>query len=97
AIVGKASDAAALIAAAPSLAARLGAEPDFSSLIAAEARDKCVVFARDLIVEIRAAEGDERKAARRMLEQILNLAAPLLDSDDIGLIRDRAAAAAVAV
>ncbi len=97
AIAGQAGEAAVLIAAAPSLAARLGGEPDFSSLITAEARDKCAVFAKDLIVEIRAAEGDERKAARRMLEQSLNIAAPLLDSDDIGLIRDRAAAAAVAV
>ncbi len=96
AVIGQAADAAVLIAAAPNLAARLGAGPDFSSLITEEARDKCAVFAKDLIVEIRAAEGNERKAARRMLEQILNLAAPLLDSDDIGLIRDRAAAAAVA-
>jgi|GEM_PF-1764058 len=97
ATIKDAAEAAALVAKAPSLAARLGAEPDYSSSIADEAREKCHTFAKDLIVEIRAAEGDERKAARRMLEQILKAAAPLLDSDDIGLLRDRAAAASVAV
>ena len=95
--VTAAVDAAELIAAAPGLAARMGAAPDYSSSIADDARDKIEVFAKDLIVEIRAAEGDERKAARRMLDRVLDVAAPLLNSDDIGLIRDRAAAAAVAV
>ncbi len=90
-------DAARLLGEAPTLAGRLGVEPDFVSSIVEEVRDKLQVFAKDLIVEIRAAEGDERKAARRMLDHILHIAAPLLDSDDIGLLRDRAAAAAVAV
>jgi len=47
------------------------------------------------VAEIRAAEGNERAAAKRLLEQVLSVIAPLLKSDEIGLIRDRAAAAAV--
>ena len=92
-----ATEAALLIARASSLCARLGAEPDFSASVADEARDKLKTYAEDLIIEIRAAEGDERKAARALLDDVLIVAEPLLDSDDIGLIRDRASAASVAV
>ena len=51
-------------------------------------------YANDLVTEIRAAEGEERSAARRMMEHTLNLITPLLPADEIGLLRDRASAAA---
>lgn len=89
--------AAALMSKAAATAERLGADPSFAADIKQEAAEKAHTFAKDLVLEIRAAEGEERKAARRMLDQILTIAEPLLTSDDIGLIRDRAAAAAVAV
>ena len=96
-IIDNAKDAVTLIAAAPGLSARLGAGADFTGSITDEARDKLHLFAKDLIVEIRASEGEERKAARRMLDHILKISEPLLNSDETGLLRDRAAAAAVAV
>lgn len=95
--VESAAAAAALISRAPALAERLSADPAFARSVVKDAHDDLYAFAKDLIVEIRAAEGDARKAARRMFEQILKIAAPLLDYDEIGLLRDRAAAAAVAV
>ncbi|MEO0879624.1 MAG: hypothetical protein AAFY22_07895, partial [Pseudomonadota bacterium] len=52
-------------------------------------------YANDLVMEIRAAEGEERAAARRLMDQTLALVAPLLAKDDVGLIRDRADAAAI--
>ena len=93
----QASEAAVMIAAAPALAERLGAAADTATLIAQEAREKMRNYANDLVTEIRAAEGEERKAARRMLEQVLSAAGPLLESDEADLLRDRASAAAVAV
>lgn len=97
ATVDDAHGAVALMMRAAATAERLGADPSFAAGIAQEAADKARIFAKDLVVEIRAAEREERKAARRMLEQFLNIAAPLLTSDETGLIRDRAAAAALAV
>lgn len=97
AAVEDAADAAALIAKAPDLADRLGADQTFVTSIADEAAEKLHGYAKDLVIEVRAAEGVERKAARRMLDNVLMIAAPLLNSEDIGLIRDRAAAASVAV
>ncbi|WP_425407711.1 hypothetical protein [Hyphococcus sp.] len=92
-----ARQAAALIAAAPKNANRLGADTAAIETLANEARDQAQVYANDLVAEIRAAEGPERAAARRLLDQVLDVIAPLLKSDDLGLIRDRAAAAAVTV
>ncbi|MEM9617545.1 MAG: hypothetical protein AAF936_06255 [Pseudomonadota bacterium] len=92
-----AADAALLIAKAPDFAERLGADQFFTCSIASEAGEQLHTFARDLVMEIRAAEGETRKAARRMLDNILMVAAPLLDSDEIGHIRDRAAAASMSV
>lgn len=51
-------------------------------------------YATDLVMEIRAAEGEERSAAKRMMEHTLALITPLLPSHEIGLLRDRASAAA---
>ena len=95
--VEQAKEAAKLISSAKSYASRLGAAADIAAGIAQEAREKMASFANDLIAEIRAAEGDERKAAERMLDQTLDIAEPLLDRENAGLIRDRAKAAAVAV
>ncbi len=95
--VEQASEAAAMIAAAPVLAARLGAAADVAASIAKDAREKTTSFANDLVTEIRAAEGAERVAARRLLDQTLMIADPLLESEEAGLIRDRADAAAVTV
>jgi len=52
-------------------------------------------YARDLVSEIRAAEGEERASARRMMEHALDIARPLLPEDEIALLRERANAAAV--
>lgn len=95
--VDAAKEAAGLIAEAPQTARRLGADPGFVASLAEEAGVQVEAYAKDLVSEIRAAEGAERNAARRMLEQILEVAEPFLPRDEIGLIRDRAAAAAVTV
>ncbi len=86
-----------LIAAAPVNARRLGADPAPVEALVEDARVQSRTYANDMVAEIRAAEGDERAAAKRLLEQVLSVIAPLLKSDEIGLIRDRAAAAAVTV
>lgn len=52
-------------------------------------------YADDLVTEIRAAEGEDRLAARRLMEHTLRLIAPLIEDEEVGLIRDRAGAAAV--
>ncbi len=97
AAVDDATAAAVLIESAPATARRLNADPGYTSSIAQDASDGLETFAADLVVEIRAAEGDARKAARRMFDQILKIAAPLLDRDVVDQLRDRATAAAVAV
>ncbi|MEM8772628.1 MAG: hypothetical protein AAGD92_13360 [Pseudomonadota bacterium] len=96
-VVEKAGEAAAMIADAPALAKRLGAAADVAGTIAGDARARLDGFANDLVTEIRAAEGAERKAARRMLESVLTIASPLLGEDERGLISDRASAAAITV
>ena len=95
--IDQAKEAARLISSAKSYASRLGAAADVAAGIARESREKMAAFANDLIAEIRAAEGDERRAAERMLDHTLEIAEPLLDRENAGLIRDRAKAAAVAV
>lgn len=52
-------------------------------------------YAGDLIAEIRAAEGQERIAARKRMEATLRAAEILLPASEIALLKDRAAAAAV--
>lgn len=95
--IEQAREAALLIADATAFADRLGAAGDIAAEIARDAREKMTTYAGDLVTEIRAAEGDERKAAERMLENTLSVAEALLDREEAGLIRDRAKAAAVAV
>ncbi len=89
-----AKTAATLIGKSAEMAERLGADPSFSAVIAEEARVKTQTYVNDLVVEIRAAESDERAAAQHMLDRTLAFADLLLTSDETGLIRDRAAAAA---
>lgn len=96
-VIEQASEAAAMIAAAPDLSQRLGATADISAGMADDARAKLHGYATDLVTEIRAAEGDERRAAKRMLDHALAIAGPLIDEEEAGLIRDRASAAALAV
>lgn len=52
-------------------------------------------YAGDLVLEIRAAEGEDRLAARRLMEHVLDLAGPILPPDEIALLRERAHAAAM--
>lgn len=94
-MINDAKRACALIAIAPENARRLGADPAPVEALVEDARKQSRTYANDLVAEIRAAEGPEREAAKRLLEQVLAAVAPLLKSDEIGLIRDRAAAAAV--
>lgn len=93
--VEEARRAVVLLVAAPAAARRLGADPGLAQKVVDEAAEKASAYASDLVAEIRAAEGDERAAARHLLEQTLSVIAPLLERDALGLIRDRAAAAAV--
>lgn len=59
-----------------------------------DAKGHAAQYANDLVTEIRAAEGDERSAARRLMDQTLTLITPLLSADQVGLIRERARIAA---
>ena len=52
-------------------------------------------YAGDLISEIRAAEGEERMAARRLMDQVLDLAETMLPQGDVELLRQKSHAAAV--
>ncbi|WDI32142.1 hypothetical protein PUV54_02915 [Hyphococcus flavus] len=94
-MIDDARRASMLIAAAPENARRLGAEAGAVRALVEDACNQARTYANDLVAEIRAAEGAERDAAKRLLTHVLTVVAPLLKSDEIGLIRDRAAAAAV--
>ncbi|MGE0182464.1 MAG: hypothetical protein AB7F91_06330 [Parvularculaceae bacterium] len=66
--------------------------------VAAIIEDACAEtqrYAGDLVAEIRAAEGDRRKAALKRMEAVLRAAAPLLSADKIALLAERAKAAAL--
>ncbi|MEL6359957.1 MAG: hypothetical protein AAFR21_02640 [Pseudomonadota bacterium] len=52
-------------------------------------------YAGDVVREIRAAEGDERKRARELMDQILDLSRFFLPETEIALLREKAAAAFV--
>ena len=60
-----------------------------------EATNYAKRYANDLVTEIRAAEGEERAAARRLMDHVLALISPLLPDTEVGLIRERANAAAL--
>ncbi len=92
-----AAEAAQLISRAQSLAKRLGADQNFPSSIADDAAAQLQAYGQALVTEIRAAEKDERKTAQHMLENVLAVSVPLLKSEDIASIRDRANAAFMTV
>lgn len=71
------------------------ARPTAAGPFAREAGHEIRRYAQDLVLEIRAAEGAERQAARRRMEATLQLADGLVPAADIALLSDRAAAAAV--
>ena len=96
-VIADAKTAVALLVEAPAGAKRLGADPGLSEKVLEDACKHALTYANDLVAEIRAAEGADRAAARTLLEQTLSVVEPLLKSDEAGLIRDRAAAAAVTV
>lgn len=96
-VIDEAKSAVALLMEAPADARRLGSDPGLSEKVLEDASVHARTYANDLVAEIRAAEGADRAAAKHLLEQSLSIVEPLLKSDEAGLIRDRAAAAAVTV
>jgi hypothetical protein len=96
-VLADARTAVALLVEAPAGARRLGADPGLAEKVLEDASKHALTYANDLVAEIRAAEGADRAAARTLLEQTMSVIDPLLDRDQAGLIRDRAAAAAVTV
>lgn len=86
--------AAHFLAGSCGLALRLGRDEAVEAIIA-DAVDEARRYLADLVVEIRAAEGDERMSARRVMERALDFAAPLFEPSEIGLFRERARTAAM--
>jgi hypothetical protein len=93
-VVAAARQATAFLAKAAGLAARLR-RPQAGKNVAADAAEEARRYAGDLVLEIRAAEGEDRVAARRLMEAVLEFSAPLLQADEVGLLRERAQAAAL--
>ncbi len=91
---GRARAGAAFLARIEELSARLG-RPDTGAGPAEDARRAVRQYAGDVVMEIRAAEGAERAAAKRLMEAALALAGPLVPPSDCKALRDRASAAAV--
>lgn len=89
-----ARQAAAFLAGAAATAEQLR-RPEAGAHVFADAIDEARRYAGDLVLEIRAAEGEDRLAARRLMEHTLDIAEPLLPADEIGLLRERAKAAAM--
>jgi hypothetical protein len=85
---------AAFLADAPTLGLRLD-RPDAAETFARQAGEEARCYAGDLIAEIRAAEGPERTSARRRMESTLRGAEALLQAEEVALLKERAAAAAV--
>ncbi|MEQ8178186.1 MAG: hypothetical protein RIA10_07625 [Amphiplicatus sp.] len=93
-VAAAAREASAFLAETESFAARLG-RPKTAASIVRDAGEEARRYAGDLVLEIRAAEGEDRAAARRMMEHALAVAAALAPRDEIDLLRERANAAAV--
>jgi len=89
-----AREAAEFLADSAEMARRLERDA-IAQAIVEDAIEETRRYGGDLVLEIRAAEGEERIAARRLMEQIFDIAAPLLPPGEIGLLRERAAAAAL--
>jgi hypothetical protein len=86
--------AAAFLSGAPGLAERLD-RAGAADAILTDALEEARRYAGDLVLEIRAAEGEDRLAARRLMEHVLDIAGPILPADEIALLRERAHAAAM--
>lgn len=93
-VLAAAAAAARFLAGGDELARRL-ARPAALDGVTAEAAMELRRYAGDLVVEIRAAEGEERIAARRLLDDILDLAGPLAPQNEIALLREKAHVAAI--
>lgn len=87
--------AAYFIAGTPDIARALGRPTDQVAAFIDEAREGLDRYARDLIIEIRAAEGEDRARARARMDVILSLASALLAPGAIAVLKEKAAAAAL--
>lgn len=92
--VDAARAAAEFLSSAGSLSARLDRANSSGPLID-ETAAQTLRYAQDLILEIRAAEGEERRRARRYMEIALDLARPFHPPAEIALLKEKAAVAAV--
>jgi hypothetical protein len=93
-ILSAAREAARFLAGSDEMARRLDRRAIAAGIVA-DAIEEARRYGNDLVLEIRAAEGEDRVAARRLMEQVIDIARPLLQPDEIGLLRERAAAAAL--
>jgi hypothetical protein len=91
---GAARAAASFLAASGDLALKLG-RPTAVEGMFEDAAKETRRYAGDLVSEIRAAEGEERLAARRLMDQVLDLAEAMMPEGDVELMRQKAHAAAV--
>lgn len=89
-----AQSGAAFLARASVLGEKLD-RPDAAESLIATALAETRRYAGDLILEIRAAEGGERDAAKKRMDAVLKSAEPLLPANEIALLKERASAAAV--
>lgn len=89
-----ASDAAAFIAGAADMATRLSRSGAVDAIVA-DAVSEARRYLGDLILEIRAAEGAARAAARARMEMALAVAGPFVPQAELSVFRERAAVAAV--
>ena len=96
-ITEEARAAAQLLVDAVSISSRLGEDDAVADDLVAEARKQVESYLNDLVLEIRASEDERRDKAKEIFAAIVKVAEPLLNRDAVGLYRDRAAAAAVAV
>jgi hypothetical protein len=69
--------------------------PDAAGSLVATARAEARRYAGDLVLEIRAAEGAARDAARKRMDAVLKAVEPLLPADETAVLKERASAAAV--
>jgi len=89
-----ADEAAGFMAAAADLAARLGRAGAVDAIVA-DAVGEARRYLGDLILEIRAAEGEARAAARARMDMALGVAAAFVPQPELLVFKERAAVAAV--
>jgi hypothetical protein len=93
-IIERACAASEFLAEAEKLSSALE-RPRVAAPLVEDAEQLISRYANDLVTEIRAAEGVDRKSAKRLMETVLDISMPLIASDDIALLKEKAAAAAV--